>query len=106
MFICSNLKASGIEYKDAPFHRYYWGCFDDAYENLLGVIVQYWNGNIMMCAPVPEALSNLTDHLRQNLNCPVQGILGADDQARLVIRELGLLDAKNIITIALKIFMS
>ncbi len=94
MFICSNLKASGMEYKDVPFHGEYWGCFDDSSKNLRGVIVHYWNGNIMMCASDPEILSNLTNRLRQNIHRPIHGILGLEEQAKLVIEGLGLLDAK------------
>jgi len=47
MFICSNLRAAGIEYKGADFEGECFGCFDkhgDHVKQLLGVIVHYWNG--------------------------------------------------------------
>ena len=50
MFMGSNLQASGIEYKGGDFEGEYFCYFDKSgeYEEwLLGVIVHYWNGNIM-----------------------------------------------------------
>lgn len=48
----------------------------------------------MMCAPDSEILINLTNHLKQKMHRPVQGILGLEEQAMLVIQGLGLLEAK------------
>ena len=54
MFICSNLKVAGIEYKGTDFQGEYFGYFSDnplkLTEQLEGVIVHYWNGNVMMHA--------------------------------------------------------
>lgn len=47
MFICSNLKAAGIEYGGSDFEGEYFGYFDTN-DQLQGVIVHYWNGNVMM----------------------------------------------------------
>lgn len=93
MFICSNLKAAGIEYKGADFEGEYFGCFDkhDVHlEYLIGVIVHYWNGNIMMHAKSSDVLEKLILHLKQNIKRPVAGILGPNMQAEHVIKKLEL----------------
>ena len=51
MFICSNLNVAGIEYKGSDFEGEYFGCFDNQNtheEHLLGIIVHYWNGTLIM----------------------------------------------------------
>jgi GNAT superfamily N-acetyltransferase len=93
MFICSNLKTAGIEYKSADFEGEYFGCFDkhDGHaDQLLGVIVHYWNGNIMMHSGGHEVLKKLTLYLNKNIKRPVAGVLGPNIQAELVIKNLGL----------------
>jgi predicted GNAT family acetyltransferase len=93
MFICSNLKAAGIDYKGADFEGEYFGYFDkhDSHlKRLLGVIVHYWNGNVMMHAEGHDVLENLILHLKKNISRPVAGILGPNMQAEHVIKKLGL----------------
>ena len=93
MFICSNIKAAGIDYKGADFQGDYFGFFaqHDAHrEQLLGVIVHYWNGNIMMHASSDEVLEKLISHLKKNIKRPIVVILGPDIQAEHVIKGLGL----------------
>jgi RimJ/RimL family protein N-acetyltransferase len=94
MFICSNLKASGIEYKDAAFHGEYWGSFDTLSGHLNGVIAHYWNGNIMMYASDETILGKLVSHFKNNANRPIAGILGPNTQAEYVITNLGLSSAQ------------
>jgi len=97
MFICSNLKAAGIEYRGANFEGEYFGFFDnqdDQTEQLLGIIVHYWNGNIMMHASDHTILEQLTWHLKNNIKRPVVGILGPNTQAKHVIKILGLSSAR------------
>lgn len=91
MFICSNLKAAGLEYKGSDFEGEYFGYFD-ANERLLGVIVHYWNGNIMMQAESNDILDKLILHLKNNISRPVAGVLGSNIQAEHVIKKLGLLE--------------
>ncbi len=93
MFICSNLKAAGIDYKGADFEGEYFGYFDkhDSHlERLLGVIVHYWNGNVMMHAEGHDVLEKLILHLKKNISRPAAGILGPNIQAEHVIKKLGL----------------
>ena len=93
MFICSNLKATGIEYGGSDFEGEYFGYFDkhDGHlERLLGVIVHYWNGNVMMHAEDHDVLEKLILHLKKNIRRPVAGVLGPNIQAENVIKKLGL----------------
>ena len=93
MFICSNLKAAGVDYKGGDFEGEYFGYFDkhDGHlEKLLGVIVHYWNGNVMMHARDHDVLEKLILHLKKNISRPVAGILGPNIQAEHVIKKLGL----------------
>jgi GNAT superfamily N-acetyltransferase len=92
MFICSNLRAAGVEYKNEMFHGEYFGSFCSLSGNLNGVIVHYWNGNIMMFASNLSTLSHLVLILKQNIKRSIIGILGPDNQAKLVIKELGLVN--------------
>ena len=89
MFICSNLKAAGIEYKGADFEGEYFGYFD-LNDQLQGVIVHYWNGNVMMHSKDHDVLENLISHLKKNISRPIAGILGPNIQAEHVIKKLGL----------------
>ncbi len=93
MFICSNLKAAGIDYKGAEFEGEYFGYFNTN-DQLQGVIVHYWNGNIMMHARDHDVLENLISHLKKNISRPVAGILGPNIQAEHVINKLGLSGGK------------
>ncbi|MES2215113.1 MAG: GNAT family N-acetyltransferase [Pseudomonadota bacterium] len=90
MFICGNLNVAGIEYKDAKFHGEYLGYFSDTSERIKGIIVHSWNGNVMMFAPDTEILRGLVTHLKGVIKRPIAGILGPNNQAAFVIRELGL----------------
>lgn len=97
MFICSNLKAGGIDYKGGDCEGDYFGYFDkhDGHlEQLLGVIVHYWNGNVMMHAGDHDVLEQLILHLKKNISRPIAGILGPNIQAEHVINTLGLTGCK------------
>ena len=96
MFICSNLRTAGIEYKNADYEGEYFGCFANHNvkpQELLGVIVHYWNDNIMMHASNHTILEQLTWHLKNNTKRPVAAVLGSNNQAEHVIKNLGLADA-------------
>ncbi|MGI4776028.1 MAG: hypothetical protein ACRYE9_03790 [Janthinobacterium lividum] len=93
MFICSNLETAGIEYKGANFQGEYFGYFDsnNAHaEQLLGVIVHYLNGNVMMHASNHMVLEQLTTYIKIYIKRPVAGILGPNTQAEYVIEKLGI----------------
>ncbi|OJV16118.1 MAG: hypothetical protein BGO27_02655 [Alphaproteobacteria bacterium 33-17] len=93
MFICSNLKAVGIEYRGEDFQGEYFGYLNPTSNNLYGVIVHYWNGNIMMHAINYQVLEHLVIELKNNIKRPVAGILGPNKQAEEVINHLGLFNA-------------
>jgi len=89
MFICSNLKAAGIDYKGADFEGEYFGHFNTN-DQLQGVIVHYWNGTVMMHSKDYDVLENLILHFKKNISSPVAWILGLNIQAEHVIKKLGL----------------
>jgi hypothetical protein len=89
MFICSNLKAAGIDYKGADFEGEYFGSFNTN-DQLQGVIVHYWNGNLMLHAKDQGVLEKLILYFKKNISRPIAGILGPNLQAEHVINKLGL----------------
>ena len=96
MFILSNLRTAGIDYKGQMYQGEYFGYFSgDAQKKcqLCGVIVHYWNGNVMMCAPNRRILKSLVAFLKPNASRSIEGVLGENTQAEYVIKELGLSDA-------------
>lgn len=96
MFIVSNLRAAGLDYRGNPFEGEYFGYTDDesdSREELRGVIVHYWNGNILMHARHLTALEPLTAYLKARRTRPISGILGPTPQAEHVITHLGLSSA-------------
>ncbi|MGI9408284.1 MAG: GNAT family N-acetyltransferase, partial [Hyphomicrobiaceae bacterium] len=92
MFLRSNLRNSGLDYADAPYHGDYWSVFavDDVIQ---GVLAHYWNGNIMIQAPDPAELDGLIQAFRCVAARPIGGVLGPAEQAGRVIAALGLSDA-------------
>ncbi|ARB92116.1 GNAT family N-acetyltransferase [Legionella longbeachae] len=88
MFIRNNLYYSGITYQGTPFHGEYYGSFEK--HQLSGVLVHYWNGNIMMQAENPSILSALVDAFKLNRTRPIAGVLGEDSQASFVLDKLNL----------------
>lgn len=96
MFIYSNLKAAGIEYKGDDFQGEYFGCFEynilDHTEQLKRFIVHYWNGNVMMHASDNKILKLLCIHFKNNVTRPIAGILGPNSQAEYAVKNLGLSD--------------
>ncbi len=93
MVICSNLKAAGINYKGADFEGEYFGYFDKndpRLERLLGFVVHYWNGSIIMHAADHDVLENLILHLKNNISRPIANISGPSVQVEHVIKTLGI----------------
>lgn len=90
MFICSNLETAGIEYNGELFQGEYWGAFNNDTFEIEGILVHYWNGNIMMFAPESETLRDLTMHFKSRKSRPIAGVVGPDSQANIVIEELGI----------------
>lgn len=88
MFLRGNMRLAGITYKDADYHGSYIGAFDEDSGLLTGLLAHYWNGNIMMQAPDHDILRALVQSYRMICERPVQGILGDDAQAQIVMQEL------------------
>lgn len=92
MFMRSNAARAGLAFDGEDFQGEYLGFFDDV-GALSGVLVHYWNGNIMMQCGYDAALWALVAAFLQMVKRSVGGVLGPDDQARAVIDGLGLSDA-------------
>ena len=76
MFLRSNLRHSGIEYKgDTPYHGEYFAYCNSVGE-IQGIIVHYWNGNIMMQCPDLTVLKELFHYFKLHYSRPICGILG------------------------------
>ncbi|MDX1924728.1 MAG: GNAT family N-acetyltransferase [Rickettsiaceae bacterium] len=89
IFICSSIKSAGINYNGADFEGEYFGFFDKN-DQLQGVIVHYWNGNIMMHARDNNILEKLISHLKTNISRPPEGIFCPSITAEFLIKELGI----------------
>lgn len=85
MFLRSNLRNSGIEYKsDTPYHGEYFA-YCNSLGEIQGIIVHYWNGNIMMQCPDLTVLKELFHYFKSHCSRPICGILGDERQAKIVI---------------------
>lgn len=85
MFLRSNLRNSGIEYKsNIPYQGEYFACCNSLGE-IQGIIAHYWNGNIMMQCPDVIALKELFHYFKSHYSRPICGILGDEIQAKIVI---------------------
>lgn len=93
MFLLSNIERGGLEYKGEVYQGQYWGSFDPR-KNITGVLVHYWNNNLMLQTPNLICLGELTDHFKNNISRPVAGILGDNLQAQQLIYKLELHDAE------------
>ena len=86
MFLRANLFHSGLEDGPEPFQGLYMGAFSG--DALADVAAHYWNGNIVLQAPIRPvelALAVARESVR-----PVNGLLGPWDQVRAVEPELDL----------------
>lgn len=90
MFLRSNLRNSGIEYKsDTPYHGEYFA-HHNSLGDIQGVLAHYWNGNIMMQCPDPSVLNDLVYYFKSHCTRSIGGILGEERQAKIVIDLLGI----------------
>lgn len=88
MFIRSNMRNAGLEYESRDYAGEYWGVYESS--KLVGVIAQYWNGNVMMQVPQAQHLIDVTQILMKEHTRPIKGILGDAEQSDIVINLLGL----------------
>ncbi|MBA2652722.1 MAG: N-acetyltransferase [Tatlockia sp.] len=85
MFLRSNLRNSGIEYKsDTPYHGEYFAHYNSLGE-IRGILAHYWNGNLMMQSPDLITLKDLVHYFKSHCTRPICGILGEERQAKIVI---------------------
>jgi len=93
MFILSNMAAAGLEYKDAAYHGLYLGALDRE-ERIVGVLVHYWNGNVMVQAPDESVLRALVAEGKKTFTQSIAGFLGPDGQTLEVMRQFGMISQR------------
>lgn len=96
MFLRSNLRLSGLVYKDKSFHGEYIGSFTKHGE-VNGVIAHYWNGNVMTQAIDEDVLKQLIVIFHENATRPIAGIVGSCSNSELVISNLNLIETDFIL---------
>jgi len=89
MFLRSNARRVGLEYRNEPFHSLYVGAFED--NQLAGVVAHAWSGMLLVQCPAENAL--LTRTCVERSGRTVSGFAGPADQVRLARTALGLADA-------------
>lgn len=92
LFIYSNLHIAGIDYQGKDFQGEYFAAFNDDETIILGVIVLYWNGNIMMHASSHLILEELCEHFKKHTYRPIAGVIGLEMQAHQIIKNFKLDD--------------
>lgn len=89
MFLRGNIKRVGLEYREKEYHGEYFGAWNKA-GNMVGVLAHCWNGNVIMQAQDNHALRLLASAFANAVARPIVGILGPDEQAKIVIDALSL----------------
>ncbi len=89
MFLLSNIRRSGLEFDDKPFHADYYGSLSDD-GRVTGILAHCWNGNILIQAPDRNCLRDILEAFKRDGARNVAGILGPSAQAAITIDELGL----------------
>ena len=98
MFLLSNLRRSGLDYEDKPFHADYYASFSNGGE-IDGVLAHCWNGNILLQAPNPEQLLTNIKIFRRETSRTVAGVLGPSSQVGPALTALQLQNADYAINV-------
>jgi RimJ/RimL family protein N-acetyltransferase len=89
LFLRSNVRAAGLVDDGRPFSGTYAGAFDGG---LRAVAAHYWNGNVIVQAPV--ALAAVVRAAVERSGRPVSGLNGPWDQVCAARRALGLAERR------------
>jgi predicted GNAT family acetyltransferase len=89
IFLRSNMRSAGLDYKGERYQGDYFGSLSDSGE-INGILAHYWNDYIIMQAPDERTLDDLICAFRQAVARSVAGVIGPDDQAVRIISALGL----------------
>lgn len=89
MFIRNNFYRSGLLYQNMPFHGNYIGAVDDQ-ECIHGILVHYWNGNLMTQTSSQNILKNLIASGKNYFKRPIAGFIGMDDHVMEIIKNFHL----------------
>lgn len=104
MFIHSNLKKVGLEYNGKTYQGEYFGSFTQD-DDINGVLVQYWSGNVLFQSAEGRVLSELIDYFKDVVERPIAGVVGEEKQAQAVLAGLNLLDATFQANIVEKLYL-
>ena len=91
MFLCSDIRKSGLVYRPYPLHALYAGAFED--ERIIGVAGHAWNGMMLIQAPVMT--EEITLECARLSGRPIKGLAGPLDQVRRARTALGLKDVPS-----------
>ena len=91
MFLRSNARRSGLDYRQEPLHATYVAAFRN--DKLIGVAAHSWSG--MLLVQAPEATEDVVRACADQSGRLVSGFAGPLDQVRLARRALGLENAET-----------
>ncbi|MGI4850646.1 MAG: GNAT family N-acetyltransferase [Janthinobacterium lividum] len=89
MFMRSNAHRVGLEFKPGlDYSANYWAAFEQ--NQLKGLLVLNWNGNLFIQAPEDNILSKLFDFVQQTVGASyfIKSVLGPDHQAQQILAYL------------------
>jgi RimJ/RimL family protein N-acetyltransferase len=87
MFLRSNIRRAGLDFRPAPFHAIHVGAICDG--RVSGIVAHAWNGMVLVQAP--EHADDLARECIKLSARPVTGLTGPLEQVKLVRAALGLM---------------
>lgn len=75
MFLRANARTAGLVYRDAPYHGTYVAAFERS--RIVAVAAHYWNGMLMVQAPLEACLDGVVREVVRASQRPVRGLSGA-----------------------------
>lgn len=91
VFLLSNLREAGLGGRDNRYQGTYAAAF--MHDAIVGVVGHYWNGNLLVQAPLP-LLPALLPIAVSASGQPIKGFLGPRDQVGIAMDTLNVLDAQ------------
>lgn len=89
MYLRSNARKVGLEYRGEDFQGEYFAAFDAA-GNMAGVLAHNHSGRVLMQAVDKATLTALVAAFREAATRPIAGFLGPDEQVEATVAGLGL----------------
>lgn len=89
MIIRSNLRRVGVAYEGAAYQGEYKLAID-AHNEIIGILVHYWNGSLMVQAPDEAALCQLLYDFRASRTRSISCVMGPSTQVTKIVQFLSL----------------